>query len=426
MAKQYLVLKQRKLDLEAERKGIADKIEAEGRALTEEERARVKAIGEELAQVEESLSLLEAQRATDRSAPASQITGMRDLSAERPWASFGEFLQAVAHAGTPGGQVDPRLYQAAASGASTGVPSDGGFLVQTDYSTMLLNRAIEAAQLAPLCDSVPIGANSDGLEAPYIAETSRAHGSRWGGVRVYRRAEAETVAATKPSLDKFDLRLEDLMGLAYGTDRLLQDATAMEAIFTRAFTSEFAFKVDDEIIRGSGAGEALGVLNAPALVTVAKEAGQTATSVLMKNISNMWVRMPARLRGGAVWLYNQDVEPQLDELTIPAGLGAVEPRFVTYGPDGVLRIKGRPALACEQCETLGTVGDLMLVNLGEYALITKGGIDAQQSIHVRFIYGERTFRWITRINGAPKWKSSITPYKGSNAQSPYVALATRA
>jgi hypothetical protein len=115
----------------------------------------------------------------------------------------------------------------------------------------------------------------------------------------------------------------------------------------------------------------------------------------------------------------------LDELALPVGTSALEPRFVSYGPDGILRIKGRPALAMEQCETLGTAGDFMLVNWREVVLIQKG-MESAQSIHLLFLYNERAFRWVYPIIAKPKWRTTLTPFKGDNTQSPYIALATRA
>ena len=182
-------------------------------------------------------------------------------------------------------------------------------------------------------------------------------------------------------------------------------------------------------IRGGGGDECLGILTAPAdapTVSQAKETGQAAATINTKNLSNMWAHLPARSKARAVWLINNDVEPELDHLTLPAGTGALEPRFVTYGPDGALRIKGRPVMQLEQCATLGTVGDIILADLGEYILSPQGGIDQQSSMHVRFIYNEMTFRWNYYINGRPAWLSALTPYKGTTKLSPFVTLATRA
>jgi HK97 family phage prohead protease len=58
--------------------------------------------------------------------------------AEKPWESRGHFLNAVASAGRPGGQHDPRLYRA--TGLGEGVPSDGGFLVDQDFSKDMISH----------------------------------------------------------------------------------------------------------------------------------------------------------------------------------------------------------------------------------------------------------------------------------------------
>ena len=416
-----LTLRQARFDLQGEATAIAGRIEAQ--TATADDEARTADIRAEIARLDAQITQAEELRALVKPMVA---TGVRDLEIEEKPKSFGEMLQGLAaQAGVPGLSVPRWMQVEAASGMSVGVPSDGGFLVRQEFTTRLLTKAMDVAQLAPRCDLFPVSDGNDGIEAPYIDETSRATGSRWGGVQVYRRAEAATVTATKPKLGMFELRLEDLMGIAYATERSLRDAAQLEAVFTSAFASEFAFKVDDELIRGTGAGETLGILNSAALVSVTKETGQAAKTITSRNISDMWARMPARLRGAAIWMYNQDCEPQLDELALPVGTAALEPRFVAYGPDGILRIKGRPALAIEQCETLGTVGDLLLVNWGEVVLIQKG-IEAAQSMHLLFLYNERAFRWVYPIIAKPKWKTTLTPYKGSATQSPYIALATRA
>ena len=59
-------------------------------------------------------------------------------------------------------------------------------------------------------------------------------------------------------------------------------------------------------------------------------------------------------------------------------------------------------------------------------LVKKGGLEMAESVHVRFLYNEKTFRFMFPINGAPTWKSALTPANGSNTLSPFVSLATRA
>lgn len=452
----YLALQQERHELVVEGRQLFDAADAAGRALTAEEAARDDAINARLGEISADLEREERRRERERAqavaiggADGARVSGVHDRATDRPWGhelgvrlvaqndgtqifggrpqafetALGDFARAVASASTPGGSIDPRLL--AASGLESASGSEGGFLVGSQMTTQLLERGTSAAVLAPRCTPIALGDGADTLEAPVVDETSRATGSRWGGVRVYRRNEAATVTASHPKFGEWELRVEELMAIAYATDRLLRDATSLGAILSQGFTEEFAFVLDDEIVRGTGVGECEGILNCAALVTTGKETGQAAATILTTNLSKMWMSMPARLRPNAAWFVNQDCEPQLDELTIPAGTGAVEPRFVAYGPDGILRIKGAPVLPIEQAEAVGTPGDIILAALSEYILVTKGGLQADQSLHVRFLYGENTYRWMYAVNGKPKWRSSVTPYKGAATQSPFVALAVR-
>jgi HK97 family phage major capsid protein len=104
------------------------------------------------------------------------------------------------------------------------------------------------------------------------------------------------------------------------------------------------------------------------------------------------------------------------------------PLFIPTGalgdaPGGT--ILGRPVVEIEQASAPGDVGDVSFVDMAEYLRLAKGGIQRASSIHVEFLTDQEVFRWILRTNGAPGWKSAITPYKGSFTKSPFVALAAR-
>lgn len=427
MSKRALALKQERHDLAERLKALDAAAEAEGRAMTDAESAEFDAAVESIKRLDAEIERIR-QMALTAPVTHAAISGGHDRAIDRPWESMGEFLQAVAAAQSPGGTTDPRLFQAGPSGMNSATPSEGGFLVRKDWSDELIQRGVDRAVLAPRCRTIPIGMGADGLEAPYVDETSRVTGSRWGGVQVYRRAEADTVAASKPKFGLFDLRLEDLMAIGYATDRLLRDAIALQAVLSDSFEEEFAWKLDYEIYRGSGVGECLGMLTSGSpLATVSKETGQGAATVVSTNLFKMYARMPERLIGGAIWVYNRGLLPQLFEFAIQVGVGGA-PIFIPAGASGspYNTFLGIPMVSLEQAPAVGTVGDIALVNPREYILITKGGVQADESMHVRFIYGERTFRWVYPINGRPKDRSVITPADGSsNTLAPFVALETR-
>jgi HK97 family phage major capsid protein len=321
--------------------------------------------------------------------------------------------------------------QRAISGMSTSIPADGGYLLQTGFTTALLDKPEEVSQISTRCMKIPIGAGFDSLEAPFIDETSRATGSRWGGVQTYREGESLYPAGKKPKIGQFEIRLFDLMSVCYATNRLLQNATALEAIIFKAFRSENFFKLDDEIIRGTGVGQCTGITVAPCTVTVSKETGQAADTIVTENINKMFNALFASSRGNAVWIYNQECEPQLETLVLAIGTGGVQVPMFQYAGFGtnnspVNKLKGLPAIPVEQASALGDLGDIILADLSGYILVDQGGIEARQSIEVKFLENEKTFQFIYRVNGAPRLRSAVTPYKGATSHSHFVILAARA
>ena len=58
-------------------------------------------------------------------------------------------------------------------------------------------------------------------------------------------------------------------------------------------------------------------------------------------------------------------------------------------------------------------------------LIDKGGIQQVQSLHVRFLQDEQVLKFTYRVDGAPRTNVAVTPNKGTDTQSPYIALAAR-
>jgi len=351
------------------------------------------------------------------------VTG-RASSPKGPFASFGEQLIAVKNAGTPGQQTDPRLFRAAASGMNESAPSEGGFLVQPEFITDLLRRAYDTGVLPSRCMRIPIGPNANGMKINALDESSRVTGSRLGGVQTRWANEADTVTAAKPKFRSMSLYLNKLMGLSYATDELLQDSPALEAVITESFAQEIGFVLDDVILNGSGSGQPLGILNSGALVTVSKEPSQLSKTIETENILKMWSRLWSRGESNAIWVINRDVLPQLYTLMLGSVPMFMPPGGLNAQPFSTLL--GRPVISLEQCPSLGTVGDIMLLDLSQYLIVDKGGVDAQQSIHVRFIYDETCFRFTYRVDGQPIWNKPLDPFQGSNSVSPFVALETRA
>jgi HK97 family phage major capsid protein len=218
-----------------------------------------------------------------------------------------------------------------------------------------------------------------------------------------------------------------MMGIAYATGRSLSDAPALGTLIENSFASEFSFKIDDEIFRGTGGGQCLGLYPGgnlgSATVQQAKEGGQAVDTVVAANVQKMFAHIPPRLLTGAVWIIGNEVWPQLfgmNQANMPVFMPGISMANAPYGT-----LLGRPIVPIEQASAIGDLGDITFANLAEYLIIEKGGLQTAQSMHVRFLYDEMTFRFIYRINGKPAWKSALTPYKGAFTLSPFVGLEAR-
>lgn len=378
---------------------------------------RQERIAEELAKPGERLT---------KPAPQNDKGSGNDSRPKDRFGSLGEQLIAIIRAGGPNAVVDPRLYNAA-SGLNETVPSEGGFLIQTDFASRLYEDLFDNGLIAGQCEKIPISGNSNGIVINGFDESSRAS-SIAGGIIVYHADEAEQKTATKPKFRRVELTLKKTIGACYLTDELMMDAPAMETRVSSAFRAAFDFQVQDDIINGTGDGMSLGILNAGCLVSVGAEAGQAVDTIIAENIVNMYSRRFASQTGNYAWYYNQDIEPQLFTMSLSVGTGGIP----VYMPPGGLsgkpyaQIMGLPAYAIEQCPTLGDSGDIILANFKDgYIMAQKGGLRQDMSIHVRFMYDEQVLRWVLRMDGQPWRASTLTPYKGSNTQSHFIVMEAR-
>ena len=255
-----------------------------------------------------------------------------------------------------------------------------------------------------------------------------------GGIQTYWDGEGSTITQSKPQLKDVTLKLHRLTALVPVTEELLEDAPAMAGYVTSKAGEKLAFRVNDAIINGTGAGQPLGILNAPCKVQVSKIVSQVADTIHAKNIVSMWARLPAASQRNAVWLINQDCLPQIYQLgfavtdgtTTNVGAGALYmgPGQMAGGaPSGTLL--GRPIVVTEACTTLGDAGDIVLADLSKYLTVVKGAVKADTSIHLWFDQNAVAFRFVMRINGQPWLASPIARKSGSNTLSHFITLEAR-
>ncbi len=329
--------------------------------------------------------------------------------------SMGEFANCVAMAKRENPDAMQRFQNAASTYNTELNGPDGGFLVPSEFGTAIWNKVRGEDSLLSRCTEYVTSTNN--LVIPKNEDTP------WGssGTQAYWEGEGSQLTASKPNFQTESLRLNKLTALVNVSEELLDDAPALASWIMGNTPQVMTSEVNDAIINGNGVGKPLGILQAASLLTLTKETSQDAATVVFQNIINMYARLYAPLRGDAVWLINQDIEPQLDQLAfnqVGENLSGSQPLYMPVAglqesPNA--RLKSRPVLPFQSCPTLGTSGDIVLVDLSQYAVLTKaGGIDTATSMHLYFDQQLMSFRFVFRITGKPMWNSTIAPRNGSN------------
>ena len=350
-----------------------------------------------------------------------------DKTEVKPFSSLGEQLQAIYKA-TRYGKADDRLMQVnnAALGSNEGSNPDGGYLLQPDFVRGIMESAVQSSPLLNRLDRHVCSSPANAMRWIGVDETDVST-SVFGGIQMYWTSEATTVNASKPKFREMKMDLEKMMGIAYCTEEMLQDAPFLTSMLGGAFSLGADRLLTEGVIAGDGVGKPTGILKSSALITVEAEAGQAAGSFVGANAIKMQARTLPRSRKNLVWLMHPDIEEDLPYLHLQAGDAA---KFL-WNPEGGLggfdaqRVLNKPVLFEDSCSALGTKGDIMLVDPTQYILLTKGTARQDWSIHVEFLTDQRCFRVVYRCNGAPKVTSPLTIKNSAKTRSPFVALADR-
>lgn len=420
-------------------KAVFSAAEAEDRLMSEDEQHKyddakakiedLKAMEKqqkELGEIENSIPVHVPADVTD--AQSIQASVGKNLSNAKPYNNIGQILKDVANKSQGDQNATERLVNA---NLNTQADSDGATLIGSDMMSGLMDEAMYNSQIFADTREINVSQNSNTVTIPGVDETSRASGQRFGGIKTQWVAEGKKGDYSGPKYDSYDLKLSKLMSLTTVTDEMLQDSTFLNSWFMMAFPSDMAFELDDAVYNGSGVGKPLGVVNDAnkSLVTVAKEASQSADTIVYENIVKMHARMPAWRKANAKWYVTPQALEQFPLMNLSVGTGGAP----VYLPNGgasespYSTLFSRPVVPLEQAKALGDKGDILFADMSDYISVVKGGIKEDSSIHVLFDKAETAFRFIKRVNGAPYTRTTVSPANGSDfITSPYITLAERA
>lgn len=429
-------------------------------AFTPEQRAehtaRVTALTADIQSARAEITAIEALLQHEAQAPATttvrqpmQVTPRSEQDPRRGFSSIGHFARSVLqfqNSRTNGIPMDSRTAELMAVvvndtqqfsaeeqaemrrlGISAAAPSPlhqeghstDGLMVPVDFRNEIWRPTYEADDLLPLFNPQPTSSR--------VVQFAADETTPWGaaGVKAYWTAEGAQKTPSKLSLAPREVHLHKIAALVYTTDELLQDAALLTARINEAAPRAIGWEVSEALIRGNGVGKPLGFENSPALISVAKETNQKAGTIYTENILKMAARINEGPGSRLIWLAHRSTIPSIATLKI-----GNEPSWTNQNqglreaPNGMLL--GAPVKFTQHARFVGTLGDLMLVDLSGYAaFVHSSGTRFDSSIHLYFDYDITAFRWVFRVGGMPYLSAPVTQANGTDTISHFVELATR-
>jgi HK97 family phage major capsid protein len=332
------------------------------------------------------------------------------------WKSADDFLRHVHD-----GLSHPNLVNAA---MSEGVGADGGFLAPAFWTSAVMDAALEMEVVRPRAQVYAMPSNVIHIAGVDMSD----HSSNIGGLQGQWMAEGSTATAQAAAFKAITMRAAKLGVYCQSSNELLADGINFEQQLTDAMAKAISFDLDNAFIRGDGVNKPMGVLNSASLVTVAKESGQAADTIVFENVVNMWARLHPACHANAVWIVHPELVPQLFSMTFPGASPSTPGYLPLSGPlagSPTQTLLGRPVIYSEKASTLGDLGDIILVDLSQYAIAMRLDMSLQRSADVGFMSDSSVWRLIIRTNGQALWNSAVTLRNGTNTLSWAVTLQAR-
>jgi HK97 family phage major capsid protein len=312
-----------------------------------------------------------------------------------------DFLAAV-HSG----RHDPRLIRAGIH--QEGQDPIGGFAVPEELSAQWLDSSLESEIVRPRAQIWPMTTATRKIPSFDGGDHSSA---LFGGLTASWLPETGEASEVAAQLQLLSLVVHKLACFTRVSNELAQDGLGFEAQLNAAMIKTIGWYLDYAFLRGTGAGMPCGVANDPALITVSKEGSQSADTINYTNLTKMFARLAPQCLQNSIWIANSTAIPQLLALSIVVGAGGSAVPVLSQ-ENGQFSMLTRPCIFTEKLPKLGDKGDIMLVDLSQYAVGIRREILLDKSQHVGWLSDTSGYRAIMRVDGRGTWSAPIQPKEG--------------
>ncbi|MDB5582154.1 MAG: phage major capsid protein [Bradyrhizobium sp.] len=424
-------LRSKRNKLVAGMRDIITKAEAEDRDLSAEEQGAFDALKVENDALDGRISRaegLEAQEtALNQVIPAaSRQAGLIPPRAGGPEASkefesVGEFMHAVRF--RPSDQRLDFVEGVGATGDENGMNAEmrmdndtsGGFMIPTQLRSTIMSVAPQDALVRPRATVIPAGSPADaGITMPALDQSGANPGNMFGGMTFNWIEEGGEKPETDADLKGITLVPHEIAGFVTVTDKLLRNWQASGAFIEGLMRGGVSAAEDYAFLRGTGNGQPLGALNAPATKFINRAVSNQVSYVdLLTMVSRLL------MRGGVpVWSMPQSAIIYLGQLTDPEGHYIWKPD-ARDGFAGTLL--GYPVRWNNRAPVWGSKGDILLADWTYYLIKDGSGPFVAASEHVKFTSNKTVIKIFWNVDGAP-WMNAPIKEENGYEVSPFVGL----
>lgn len=200
--------------------------------------------------------------------------------------SFGEYLSVLGS-----GRYDERM-QAMYVAAGGSVSTQGGALVPERFIAEVLHPPGEDELILPRARKFSM--NESVLHVGTMDNLSNANGTMYSGFAAEWVEEHGEFSDQTPTTSKITLTRHKLGLFTTASNELLSDSSYEQQLVPALQQALRDFR-DDAFFNGNGVAKPKGILNDPAIVTVAKETNQPADTIVTENLNKMYARLHPRL-----------------------------------------------------------------------------------------------------------------------------------
>jgi HK97 family phage major capsid protein len=331
------------------------------------------------------------------------------------WQDPAEIFRTIAS-----GMNDHRLRAAGQGGNNDTI---GGYALPTSTEIQIFNGLVGPSIFMPRANVQPMTTRQQDV-ATFDRSNDGTNGTMFGLGFEFIPEGGSGASVQTTTLRMISMNAHTGAILFDASNELLQDAAGFESGLLRVVQLAAAYGIDRYCLNGTGAGQPLGVRNLPSLITVSKETGQAADSIVYENLTKMFSRLPASSVTNSVWLASQSCIPELSTLSVPVGTAGSHIPVMT-SRDGSFEILTRPMIFSALLRPVGDLGDIMLVDLSQYTVGMRAGMAVDRSQHVGFAKNRTTFRLLLRFDGGSGWDQAFQPEHSQPTQSPFIQLQAR-